>query len=334
MDWRFMIMAQNVSFTIGGFNITIGSDLPSLPSSKRTGKGRSLLEALDSYTVIDIETTGLDPRWENIIEVAALRIENCVVVDRFQSLINPEAEIDAFITDLTGITNEMLLGSPLLPDIFPHFIDFVGSGVVVAHNANFDINFIYDDSLRMLKTEFKNDFIDTMRLSRRLFKDHSCHSLAAIMEHFNISASIEHRALSDAMSTYECYEHMKKYAENNAIAFSSLYPKNASAKDVKALVSEFNENTSIFGKVFVFTGTLEKMLRRDAMQRVVDMGGLCADNVTKKVNYLVLGNNDYCSTLKDGKSTKQRKAEQLKLSGVDIEILSENVFYDMLSEGV
>jgi DNA polymerase-3 subunit epsilon len=84
--------------------------------------------------------------------------------------------------------------------------------------------------------------------------------------------------------------------------------------------------------VFVFTGTLERMPRKEAMQYVVDAGGVCADNVTKKTNYLVLGIIDYCVTIKDGKSTKQKKAEHLKLSGSDIETISENVFYEMLSE--
>ena len=64
---------------------------------------------------------------------------------------------------------------------------------------------------------------------------------------------------------------------------------------------------------------------------VVDLGGMCVDRVTKKTNYLVLGNNDYCSSIKDGKSIKQKKAEELKLSGYDVEILSEDVFYDMIS---
>lgn len=66
------------------------------------------------------------------------------------------------------------------------------------------------------------------------------------------------------------------------------------------------------------------------MQLVVNMGGLCGDSVNKKTNYLVLGNNDYCTTIKDGKSSKQKKAEKLQIEGQDIEIISENVFYDML----
>ena len=72
------------------------------------------------------------------------------------------------------------------------------------------------------------------------------------------------------------------------------------------------------------------MSRRDAAQFVVDFGGICDEGITKKTNYLILGNNDYCKTIKDGKSTKHKKAEQYKLNGYDIEIISEDVFYNMI----
>ena len=75
------------------------------------------------------------------------------------------------------------------------------------------------------------------------------------------------------------------------------------------------------------------MSRKDAMQLVVDFGGSVGDNVTKKTNYLILGNNDFCQSIKDGKSNEQKKAEDLILKGHDIEILSENVFYDLVLEG-
>lgn len=80
----------------------------------------------------------------------------------------------------------------------------------------------------------------------------------------------------------------------------------------------------------VFTGTLERMTRKEVMQIVVDLGGINGNSVTAKTNYLILGNNDYCPLIKDGKSNKQKKAEELKLKGKDIEILTENVFYDMI----
>lgn len=72
------------------------------------------------------------------------------------------------------------------------------------------------------------------------------------------------------------------------------------------------------------------MIRKDAMQIVVDLGGINGNSVTAKTNYLILGNNDYCSLIKDGKSNKQKKAEKLKLKGNDIEVITENVFYDMI----
>ena len=68
------------------------------------------------------------------------------------------------------------------------------------------------------------------------------------------------------------------------------------------------------------------------MQAVANIGGICADSVTKKTNYLILGNNDYCASIKDGKSTKQKKAESLILKGQDLQILSESVFFEYINQ--
>ena len=283
-----------------------------LEKTDRAEKGKSLLILPTTYTVVDLETTGLDPQWNEIIEFGAMRVENGTVLDRYSALVNPGYEIDDFITELTGITNEMLASAPIVADVLPKFLNFVGDSVVVGHNVNFDINFIYDTCASVLKKSFSNDFVDTMR--------------------FNIGDAVEHRALADVEQTNRCYLYMKQYMEENAISIESLLPtKNGiSAKDIQATTTDFDETSSVYEKVFVFTGALERMTRKEAMQLVVDRGGLCDDGVNKKTNYLVLGNNDYCSTIKDGKSTKQKKAEQLKLAGCDIEIISENVFYDMI----
>ncbi|MCY1714043.1 exonuclease domain-containing protein [Caproiciproducens galactitolivorans] len=304
--------------------------------AQREFKGKSLLKELDDYVVLDLETTGLDPDYDDIIEMAAIKVENKNIVDQFQSLVNPGYEIDDFITDLTGITNEMLKDAPGVKNVLPQFLSFIGDSVIVAHNANFDINFLYD-ACGCLKPSmyFKNDFVDTMRLSRRLFVKERHHRLSDLAERFGIKGSVEHRALSDVIKTNQCYDYMKRYAKNSGILFESLYPLHKTgvrASDITATTSEFDETNAIFGKIFVFTGALQRMVRKDAMQLVVNMGGKCGDGVTKDTNYLVLGNNDYCSSIKDGKSSKQKKAEKYKASGRDIEIISENVFYEMLSE--
>ncbi len=298
----------------------------------RAEKGKNLLDLPTTYTVVDLETTGLDPQWNDIIEFGAMRIVDGAITDKFTQLVNPGYEIDDFITELTGITNEMLASSPAVADVLPAFLDFVGDSLIIGHNVNFDINFIYDVCVHELGKPFTNDFVDTMRLSRRLFPQERHHRLCDLIERFNIGDAVEHRALADVEQTSRCYLYMKGYMESNGITIGSLQPigSGLSAKDIQASTTNFDENSPVFEKVFVFTGTLERMNRKEAMRLVVDRGGLCGDSVNKKTNYLVLGNNDYCSTIKDGKSTKQKKAEQLKISGCDIEIISEDVFYDMI----
>lgn len=302
--------------------------------TSRDCKGESLLELVSDYVVVDIETTGLDPQWNDIIEFGALRISDGKVIDSFTSLVNPGYEIDNFITELTGITNEMLATASDIKAVLPKFLDFVGNSIVLGHNVNFDINFIYDSCISELGRAFNNDFIDTMRLSRRLYPQHRHHRLCDLIERFNIGSDVEHRAMADIIQTNQCYEYIKRYMIDSGISIESLYPKSKgfSVKDIKPTNETFDEGSPIFEKIFVFTGTLERMGRKEAMQLVVDHGGLCGDGVNKRTNFLVLGNNDFCTTIKDGKSSKQKKAEQFKLSGLDIEIISENVFYDMLDE--
>ena len=102
--------------------------------------------------------------------------------------------------------------------------------------------------------------------------------------------------------------------------------------DILGSFRTINIVSPIDGKVCVFTGALEKMLRKDAMQLIANLGGINGDSVTSKTNFLILGNNDYCASIKDGKSSKHKKAEQLILKGQDIQIIPETVFYDMVNE--
>ena len=165
------------------------------------------------------------------------------------------------------------------------------------------------------------------------------HRLSDLATFYNVSYDGAHRALTDCKITQECFE---KLQESILKEYSSLedFIKNSVSKskgtiNVSEIVSSkdsFDESHPLFGKYCCFTGVLEKMVRKDAMQIVVDCGGFVENNVTANTNYLILGNNDYCSTIKDGKSTKHKKAEQLKLKGNDIEIIPETVFYDMIAE--
>lgn len=320
----------------------------------REFKGKSLINFPSDYTVIDIETTGLDPTYDSIIEVSALRIRGGEIIESFSSLVKPESYrmvfggdyilvdgikiryIDSFIENLTGITNKMLHEALPAKEVLADFYQFIGGDILIGHNINFDINFLYDYTSKLINNIVNNDFVDTMRLSRWLHKELKHHRLSDISNFYKINCSNLHRALSDCNATSECFFHLRNTALeqfetiDNFLETTKKRIKQIKANDISSKTSDFDETHPLHGKTCVFTGVLEKMGRKEAMQIVVDLGGINADTVISKTNYLILGNNDYCSSVKDGKSNKQKKAEQLKLKGNDIEIISENVFYDLI----
>lgn len=142
--------------------------------------------------------------------------------------------------------------------------------------------------------------------------------------------------MADAAQTGECYEYMKRYAHENGYVFPNKSQKtltNSSRKLSNFVVDEENRknNPLITGRSFVFTGTFnDGMTRAECMQAVINNGGSIASGISKQTNYLVMANNRYIPGAV--KKNKQLKAEALVLENVPIEIISENVFYDMLNE--
>ena len=232
----------------------------------------------------------------------------------------------------------MLQNALDISQVLPSFNEFIGNDILIGHNVNFDINFLYDNYIEYLKKPLTNNFIDTLRIARKVLPELKHHRLDDLIKFFHKEVRNEHRSLNDCILTNEIYRELETLVIEKFGTFDNFkeqFKKQSSAnslkaKDIIAQTTEFDEEHPLYGKVCVFTGTLEKMLRKDAMQIVVNLGGLCGDNVTSKTNFLILGNNDYCKTIKNGKSNKQKKAEQLKVEGQDIEIISENVFYDMM----
>lgn len=297
-------------------------------------KGKSLIEFPSNCVVLDIETTGFSPDFDEIIELAAVRYAGRAEVDRFESLVRPENKIDPYITTLTGITNEMVADAPRISEILPQFIDFIGDAIIVGHNVGFDINFLYDNSERIGYVPVLNDYVNTMRLSRRLCPGLEHHTLDVLAEHLGVRPQNRHRALGDCMTTWECFEALRALAEKMGGIPEPVQARHkVNANDITAETTDFDPDSPVFGKVFAFTGALEGFTRVEAMQRVANAGGINGNGVTRETNYLVLGNTDYCAALKGGKSAKHKKAESLALKGQDIRIISESTFLDMLSGG-
>ncbi len=315
------------------FDLENGMSICGLPKTERENKGKSQLAFVDEYIVLDLETTGLDPSFDEIIEIAAIRFANGEKVAEFTTLVKPDKKIDEYITQLTGITNLMVKNAPKIDKVLPELMNFLSDSVIIAHNANFDINFLYDNSIFCMNKPFPNDFIDTMRISRRLFKDIR-HRLVDLANEFEISVDVQHRATADCEITQKVYEYMRNHCNENGIDLTAYlklsHGKSFDLADFKPGTEEIDSTHPIYGMAVCFTGTLEKYQRKEALQIVTNLGGIPTDSVTKNTNILVLGNNDYCSSIKDGKSNKQKKAEELILKGHDLIIISEKTFYDML----
>lgn len=185
------------------------SDKPSNAEKRREGKGENIIKSLTDYVTIDLETTGLDPNEDEIIEFAAVRVVEGKVADTFSSLANPRRSIPEEITKLTGITNDMLSTAPDVADVLRDFLAFVGNNVVIGHNVSFDVNFLYDSCERHSFGPFTNDHVDTLRISRKCTEGSKNHKLDTLLKHYDIVNDNAHRALSDALCTQKLYEAMK-----------------------------------------------------------------------------------------------------------------------------
>jgi len=160
----------------------------------------------DEYIVFDIETTGLNSHKDDIIEIGAVKIRNRKVVDSFSTFVHTDKNLPAKIIELTSITDDMLVGQPDITTALTEFLSFVGeNGVLVAHNANFDVSFIKDKAKFNLNMEYDSPVIDTLELSKALMKEVKNHKLNTLTKKLGIKLENHHRAVDDANATAQLF---------------------------------------------------------------------------------------------------------------------------------
>jgi len=158
---------------------------------------------LDAFVAIDVETTGLRPLKQRVIEIALYRYQDGKLVERFESLVNPECSIPAFITNLTTITNGHVADAPRFPDIAADVTAFIGDALLVGHNVAFDVSFINAELKRADCAQLVNERLDTMGLSMRLLPGVRKASLDRVAAAVGLSPRKIHRAGRDAELTAE-----------------------------------------------------------------------------------------------------------------------------------
>lgn len=294
---------------------------------------------VSDYCVLDTETTGLSAYYDEVIEIGILRVRNGEITDRYEQLVKPENEIDGFITSLTGITNEMVADKPSIENVKSDVLAFLGSDVIVGHNTSFDIRFLAAG----FQEGISNEHMDTLQFARKLYPELSHHRLSDLSEYLHLTNN-EHRAIADCVTTKELYETMKAVMAQKGLEIKDLWQVNSNRHNnsnghkridigaITATTDDIDQDGFFYGRHVVFTGKLERMTRKEAMQIVVNHGGILDNGVNKNTNYLILGNNDYNAVLHGEKSSKHKKAEKLKLEGQDIDIIDEFTFYDIIND--
>ena len=164
-------------------------------------KGQSLN---GTYVVFDLETTGFSPIKDKIIEIGAVKVENGVITDKFSTFVNPKVPIPFEITNLTSITDDMVMEAPDIETILPQFLEFVGDAVLVAHNASFDVSFIEQNCrYQDITPDFTS--VDTVAMARILLPTLSKFKLNVVANALHISLENHHRAVDDAGATAEIF---------------------------------------------------------------------------------------------------------------------------------
>jgi DNA polymerase-3 subunit epsilon len=157
------------------------------------------------YAIVDIETTGGSSRIEKITEIAIFQHDGERITGELVTLINPERNIPYFITNLTGITNEMVEDAPKFYEVAKKIIEFTEGRVFVAHNARFDYSFVREE-FKALGYNYKRSVLDTITLGRKLLPGHRSYSLGNICRDLKIEINGRHRAAGDALATVRLFE--------------------------------------------------------------------------------------------------------------------------------
>lgn len=217
---------------------------------------------LKSYIAFDIETTGLSPAENEIIEIGALKVRDGKVQDRFIEFIKPRLTIPKNITRITGISNDMVAAARNRERVIPDFLDFCEGDVLIGHNILFDYSFV-GHSAYTLGYTFERSGIDTLHIARTVHRDLPSRSLGALCEHYCIENTAAHRAYHDALATAKLYQMMCHYYEEKC---SSVFR-------AKPLVCTVKQSAPATPKQL---SLLKRLMKQKKIQAEV-----CLDTLTK-----------------------------------------------------
>jgi len=312
------------------------------------------------FIAIDFETANAN--YNSACSIGIVKVSNNKIVDKFYTLIQPPTlDFDDVNIGIHGITPNDVATAPKFNEVWEkinHYFD--GSSLLTAYNAAFDMTV-----LKACLKEYNIDvpefeYVCALQIANRQYPNCDKHTLDCICNHLNISLDEHHNALADTVAcaqiVIKSFELLK--ANSFKLLFEFLHSLSwktfSTVKEVKTFKTKptnkkskfsfnvplssiatdndtFDEKHPFYNKNFVFTGELSTLSRKDAMQKVVDIGGILKSGVTKSTNYVVVGLQDKTIVGSDGLSNKEEKALALIEDGYSIEIISEDEFLKLLA---
>ncbi len=285
-----------------------------------------------TYVVFDLETTGLDPKSEKITEIGAIRVENGVTAKTFSALVNPQRPIPPNITELTGISDEMVKDCRTIDEILPEFLEFCGGATAVAHNARFDVSFIKAACAQTGRT-FENPAIDTVELSKELFPEEKKHNLDALTTRLGISLENHHRAVDDATATAEAFIKMMNMKEEKEDAKKGEY------YDIKTrgeFLKQPYHHIIILAKNMTGIKNLYRLISKSNMDYFYKRPRIPKSEILSHRDGLIIGSaceqGEIYKAIREGKSQEEIRALASFYDYLEIQPLGNNDF--MLREGI
>jgi len=303
-----------------------------------------------NFIAIDFETAN-DSR-ASICSIGLVKVVNGSIIDEIHTYIDPQDEFTYRNTEIHGITEEMVIGSPTFEEYWPTFKGLIENEILMAHNASFDMSALRYALNKLNEPCAVFTYGCSFVFAKKVWPSLYNHKLSTMANHLGISFK-HHDALEDArVSAFVTLAALNASGVESLDDLSNMHnlqlgvqksdgytPAGVKKRKKSTVVSapkkatqQVNKSHPFYNKTVVFTGKLQAMTRGEASEKVMNCGGNCANHITINTHYLVIGDYDLTSYAEIFNSTKMRKVEELVNKGYSIEIVGESDFLRIIRE--
>lgn len=289
------------------------------------------------YVAFDLETTGLSSRKDTIIEIGAVILKRGVEIDRFQTFVDPERPLEQKIVELTGISQDMLVGAPKLQEVLPKFLEFIGGRVLVAHNSDFDTGFIRAACAK-LGYEYSFTAVDTLILAQNMLPQLNKYKLDIVSAALSLPDFNHHRAGDDAMTCGLIMDRlMKKMEEELDIhTLQKVNPAMVSLRSKGRITDRHARHIILFAKNQVGLRNLYHLISDSNLKYFKRVPRMPKSEILAMREGLIIGSaceaGELFQAILDGKSEDELKRIASFYDYLEIQPLDNNRF--MLEKGI